>query len=95
MPAVAIPLACLTVLATLGGGKLALRLSHSLPTVIAWGIYGAASGVRSSLLNTPLGCFDVSVTTSACWAQFKAQGVAVIGWARVSAFFPWPAKSAV
>ena len=35
MPAVAIPLACLTVLATLGGGKLALRLSHSLPTVIA------------------------------------------------------------
>ncbi|HEY8778410.1 MAG TPA: ZIP family metal transporter [Solirubrobacterales bacterium] len=35
MPAVAIPLACLTVLATFGGGKLALRLSHSLPTVIA------------------------------------------------------------
>jgi zinc transporter ZupT len=35
VPAVAIPLACLTVLATFGGGKLALRLSHSLPTVIA------------------------------------------------------------
>lgn len=36
MPAVAIPLACLTVLATFAGGKLALRLAHSLPTVIAF-----------------------------------------------------------
>jgi ZIP family zinc transporter len=35
MPAVAIPLACLTVLATLIGGRVALRLSHTLPTVIA------------------------------------------------------------
>ncbi|HWB68950.1 MAG TPA: ZIP family metal transporter [Solirubrobacterales bacterium] len=35
MPAVAIPLAGLTVLATLLGGKVALRLSHTLPTVIA------------------------------------------------------------
>ncbi|HET7053596.1 MAG TPA: ZIP family metal transporter [Solirubrobacterales bacterium] len=35
MPAVAIPLACLTVIATLIGGRIALRLSHTLPTVIA------------------------------------------------------------
>ncbi len=35
MPAVAIPLACLTVIATLIGGHVALRLSHTLPTVIA------------------------------------------------------------
>jgi ZIP family zinc transporter len=35
MPAVAIPLACLTVVATLIGGQIALRLSHTLPTVIA------------------------------------------------------------
>ena len=35
MPAVAIPLAGLTVIATLIGGKVALRLSHTLPTVIA------------------------------------------------------------
>jgi len=35
MPAVAIPLSCLTVLATLIGGRVALRLSHTLPTVIA------------------------------------------------------------
>ncbi|MDQ2939981.1 MAG: ZIP family metal transporter [Actinomycetota bacterium] len=36
MPAVAIPLTCLAVLATLAGGMLALRLAHSLPTVIAF-----------------------------------------------------------
>jgi ZIP family zinc transporter len=35
MPAVAIPLAGLTVIATLLGGRIALRLHHSLPTVIA------------------------------------------------------------
>lgn len=35
MPAVAIPLAGLTVLATLIGGQIALRLAHTLPTVIA------------------------------------------------------------
>jgi ZIP family zinc transporter len=35
VPAVAIPLACLTVLATFVGGRVALRLSHTLPTVIA------------------------------------------------------------
>lgn len=35
MPAVAIPLAGLTVIATLIGGHVALRLSHTLPTVIA------------------------------------------------------------
>jgi ZIP family zinc transporter len=35
MPGVAIPLAGLTVLATLIGGHVALRLSHTLPTVIA------------------------------------------------------------
>ena len=35
MPAVAIPLAGLTVIATLLGGQIALRLHHSLPTVIA------------------------------------------------------------
>ena len=35
MPAVAIPLACLTVIATFVGGRIALRLSHTLPTVIA------------------------------------------------------------
>jgi ZIP family zinc transporter len=35
VPAVAIPLAGLTVVATLIGGKVALRLSHTLPTVIA------------------------------------------------------------
>jgi zinc transporter ZupT len=35
MPALAIPLAGLTVLATLLGGQVALRLSHTLPTVIA------------------------------------------------------------
>lgn len=35
MPAVAIPLAGLTVLATLVGGQIALRLQHTLPTVIA------------------------------------------------------------
>ncbi|HEX8959299.1 MAG TPA: ZIP family metal transporter [Solirubrobacterales bacterium] len=35
MPALAIPLAGLTVLATLIGGRVALRLSHTLPTVIA------------------------------------------------------------
>jgi ZIP family zinc transporter len=35
MPALAIPLAGLTVLATLIGGQVALRLSHTLPTVIA------------------------------------------------------------
>jgi ZIP family zinc transporter len=35
MPAVAIPLAALTVVATLLGGLIALRLSHTLPTVIA------------------------------------------------------------
>ena len=35
MPAVAIPLAGLTVLATLLGGQIALRLSHTLPTMIA------------------------------------------------------------
>jgi zinc transporter, ZIP family len=35
MPAVAIPLAGLTVLATLIGGHVALRLAHTLPTVIA------------------------------------------------------------
>lgn len=35
MPAVAIPLAGLTVLATLIGGRVALRLSYTLPTVIA------------------------------------------------------------
>jgi ZIP family zinc transporter len=35
MPAVAIPLAGLTVLATLVGGQIALRLHHTLPTVIA------------------------------------------------------------
>lgn len=35
MPAVAIPLACLTVVATFVGGRVALRLSHALPTVIA------------------------------------------------------------
>jgi ZIP family zinc transporter len=36
VPAVAIPLACLTVLATYAGGMLAMRLAHSLPTVIAF-----------------------------------------------------------
>ena len=35
MAELAIPLACLTVLGTFAGGWLALRLSHSLPTVIA------------------------------------------------------------
>jgi len=35
MPLLAIPLAGLTVLATLLGGRIALRLSHTLPTVIA------------------------------------------------------------
>ena len=35
MAEVAIPLAGLTVLATLIGGRVALRLSHTLPTVIA------------------------------------------------------------
>ncbi len=35
MPAVAIPLAGLTVVATLIGGYVALRLAHTLPTVIA------------------------------------------------------------
>jgi ZIP family zinc transporter len=35
MPEVAIPLAGLAVLAILGGGAVALRLSHSLPTVVA------------------------------------------------------------
>jgi zinc transporter, ZIP family len=35
VPAVAIPLAGLTVVATLIGGHVALRLSHTLPTVIA------------------------------------------------------------
>ena len=35
MPAVAIPLAGLTVVATLVGGWVALRLAHTLPTVIA------------------------------------------------------------
>jgi zinc transporter ZupT len=35
VPVVAIPLAGLTVIATLIGGKVALRLSHTLPTVIA------------------------------------------------------------
>jgi ZIP family zinc transporter len=35
MPAVAIPLAGLTALATLIGGRVALRLHHTLPTVIA------------------------------------------------------------
>jgi ZIP family zinc transporter len=35
VPALAIPLAGLTVLATLIGGRIALRLSHTLPTVIA------------------------------------------------------------
>jgi len=35
VPAVAIPLAGLTVIATLIGGQIALRLSHTLPTVIA------------------------------------------------------------
>jgi ZIP family zinc transporter len=35
MPALAIPLAGLTVVATLVGGQIALRLSHTLPTVIA------------------------------------------------------------
>jgi ZIP family zinc transporter len=35
MPTVAIPLAGLTVLATLIGGRIALRLQHTLPTVIA------------------------------------------------------------
>jgi zinc transporter, ZIP family len=35
VPAVAIPLACLTVIATFIGGRVALRLSHTLPTVIA------------------------------------------------------------
>jgi ZIP family zinc transporter len=35
VPAVAIPLAGLTVIATLIGGHVALRLSHTLPTVIA------------------------------------------------------------
>jgi hypothetical protein len=59
----------------------------ALPAVIAWGIYGEATGVRSSLLNTPLGCFDVDVTTSACWAQYRAKGVSVIAWDHVSAFF--------
>ena len=36
MPAVAIPLAGLTVVATLIGGWVALRLAHTLPTVIAF-----------------------------------------------------------
>jgi ZIP family zinc transporter len=35
VPAVAIPLAGLTLVATLVGGQIALRLSHTLPTVIA------------------------------------------------------------
>ncbi|MEK6278295.1 MAG: ZIP family metal transporter [Actinomycetota bacterium] len=35
MPAVAIPLACLTVLGTFAGGWLAFRLSNSIPTVMA------------------------------------------------------------
>ncbi len=35
MPGLAIPLAALTVVATLVGGQIALRLSHTLPTVIA------------------------------------------------------------
>jgi hypothetical protein len=57
-----------------------------VPAGLAWGIYGEATGVRSSLLNTPLGCFDVSVSTSACGAEYKAKGVAVIGWEHVIAF---------
>ena len=36
MPEVAVPLAGLAVLAILGGGAIALRLSHSLPTVVAF-----------------------------------------------------------
>lgn len=36
MPSLAIPLACVTVLATLIGGLLALRLHHNLPTVMAF-----------------------------------------------------------
>ena len=35
VPTIAIPLAGMTVLATLIGGRVALRLSHALPTVIA------------------------------------------------------------
>ena len=56
-----------------------------LPAIIAWGTYGAVTGASSSLINTPLGCFDVDVTTKACWEQFRHQGVAVIGWDRFTA----------
>src|SRR5215211_2958552 len=35
MELIAIPFACITVLATFAGGALALRLAHSLPTLIA------------------------------------------------------------
>ena len=33
---IAIPFACVTVLMTLVGGRIALKLSHNLPTVIAF-----------------------------------------------------------
>ncbi len=47
MPAVAIPLAGLTVIATLLGGQIALRLSHTLPTLIAF--TGGDRGRRGAL----------------------------------------------
>ena len=52
MPAVAIPLAGLTVIATLLGGQIALRLPHTLPTVIA--LTGGDSR-RGGALRRPAG----------------------------------------
>jgi hypothetical protein len=66
----------------------ALRMAlAALPAGIGWSVYSAATGVRSSLQNFPIGCYDVGVSTSSCWAKFKEQGLAAIGWDRVSAFF--------
>jgi hypothetical protein len=61
--------------------KMALGLA---PAVAAWTIYGATTGVRSTLLLNPLGCFDVGVSTRTCFENYRAQGVAIIVWDRFS-----------
>jgi hypothetical protein len=52
------------------------------PAVLAWSVYGAATGVRSSLVTSALGCFYPGPTVDACWQQFKHDGIAVIVWDR-------------
>lgn len=56
-----------------------------MPAVLAWNVYGAVTGVRSSLITSALGCFFPGPSVHVCWEQFTHDGIAVIVWDRFRA----------